>query len=117
MTPQMLWRMAQVAAVIGLVLLLVLGYRSCRSGEEAKSALDSSQRTDQAVSETITDIVAGTDEEQEESEVISEARDEYQRGYKDAKREDKAVADIAHMPIPERLRQLARERREARERP
>lgn len=117
MTPQLLWRMAQVAIVIGLVLLLVHGYRSCRSGEEAKSALADSQRTDQATSETITDIITGTDEEQEEAEAISDARDEYQRGYEDAKREDKAVADIAHMPIPERLRQLARERREARERP
>ena len=116
MTPSTI-RLISTAVGAGLLLaLLVLGYRSWKTGQDAKDDLDQAQRTDQAASGIVTDINSGQSDAAKVDITVTDARSEYYRGYQDAKREDPAVADLASTPIPQRLRDLARQRREARER-
>lgn len=58
-----------------------------------------------------------TDEARErQDQAVAEAASKYEEGLEDEKRNDPAVADRDARLIPDRLRQLARERRLARER-
>lgn len=48
--------------------------------------------------------------------VVRDARSNYQRGYENAKQTDPGTADFARTAVTDRMRELARARREARER-
>ena len=109
--------------VIGYVLLaaIIIGlfFWWMHNRENSVQILASAEqgvRTSQATSGIAQDagVVQGVIDRGEEA--TASARNDYQRGYEDAKRNDPTVAPWGAQPVPQRLRDLARERRLARER-
>lgn len=72
---------------------------------ESASALDIAQ-----------DAAARVDSIGQVEVTVRDARNTYQRGYQDAKKNDPATAAFANSAITPRMRELAKARREARER-
>lgn len=103
--------------VVGL--LIFLGWLWLQSRDERQQTQASAEqgvRTGVAVTGITQDASDAADETQRVEITVTDARSAYQRGYQDAKREDPSIADWAAQPVPQRLRDLARERRLARER-
>ena len=113
-------RTVQVLIQVGIVLLIGVVifafYKSYQSGQEAKKQVVEDHRFDKVTVEVTHGIQAGMADQDRVTGIVDNARDDYQRGYRDAKRQEPAIADWANGRVPDRLRELARERREARER-
>ena len=112
------WAKVILWAALGVVAVVMFRmWLSERDADRAtESALEQNVRTGQAASGIVEDASAAETETQRVEVVVTNGRDNYQRGYEDAKRNDPQLASWADRPWPERLRVLACERRLARER-
>lgn len=116
MTPlQLKW----AVRLLGLV-VLVRGYflfqASRDDAKKTAATLEQVIRTDKAASDIATESGATKAEVQRVEVVVTQARQTYQQQYQEVKREDPDVAGWAGGAVPDRLRDLARTRREQRER-
>ena len=104
--------------LIGVVVLLgfFLWLKGRDDNRDLKGVAEQSIRTDKAAGAIAKDagVVQGVIDNDENA--AASARNAYQRGYEDAKRNDPVVAPWGAQPIPQRLRDLARQRRLDRER-
>lgn len=110
----------RVAFYVLIAVAVLLGFFLWLNARDNKLATrDSAEqgvRTDRAATGIAQDagVVQGVIDRGETG--VNSARSEYQRGYEDAKRNDPTVAPWGAQPVPQRLRDLARQRRLARER-
>lgn len=73
-------------------------------------------RTDRAASGIARDASEAVIAQRSREAAVAEVRITYQHQYEEVRRNDPSVRAWSDTPVPDRLRQLARERREARER-
>lgn len=109
-----------IGYTVVLIILGVLAYTRFSNRDARKTLttqVEQAQRTEQATKQIIEDADEQVVIVRETEVVVQDARTAYQRGYEDAKRTTPPVATWADQPVPQRLRDLARERRAARERP
>lgn len=102
-----------VIILLGVVAMLYLTNRDAR--RMLTEQVEQAERTDEATTRVIEAKDDAVEVVHKTEVIVTEARDAYQRGYADAIRLQ-PVADWADEPVPPRLRDLARERRQARER-
>lgn len=113
--------MRQIDAILSIiVVLVVLGvafalYRGHQTIQDLKTDVEQADRTAGATTGIVSDAGAAQEVIHRTEVIVRDTRADYQRSYEDAKR-DPTVAEFAATPIPPRLRELARARREARER-
>lgn len=105
---------AVILAVLGILAFTWFSNRDARKA--LTTQVEQAERTEQATKEIIEDADEKIVIVRETEVVVADAREAYQRGYEDAKRSTPDVADWADQPVPQQLRDLARERRQARER-
>ena len=105
------------ALVFGAIVAGVIIWQKSRENDAAtERAAEQGVRTDQAASGIAKDAGETAADTARVEVVVRDAREAYQRGYDDAKQNDPVVRDWADQPVPQRLRDLARARRVARER-
>lgn len=110
-------RVAFYALAAGLVLALFFLWLNDRDKKLAlRDSAEQGVRTDRAASGIAQDAGVAQSEVSQNEQSANNARSAYYRGYEDAKRNDPDVVPWGSRPVPQRLRDLARERRLARER-
>lgn len=109
-------RVLIIAILVGLVIaaLAILDFRR-QNAKTDRATVEQGTRTDVAAGGIADDAGAVKEVLYKTEVVVRDSRESYMRGYEDA-RSDQVVADWADAPVPQRLRDLARERREQRER-
>ena len=121
MTPAQL-ALAIKAFVVLLVLATLLGlgwyYRSAVERAEAAEAALSQANATAGATEATTGALSGAQVETQRVEVVvTQGRAAAARAIQELSDNDPTVADLRARPIDQRLRDIARERREARDRP
>ena len=110
-------RVLIIAILVGVVIAAVVIMDFRRQNAKAdRATVEQSTRTDVAAGGIANDAGAVKEVLYKTEVVVRDSRESYMRGYEDA-RSDQVVADWADTPVPQRLRDLARERREERQRP
>lgn len=109
----------RIGGYILVAVIILLSFFLWLNGRDNKLAMKQSAeqgvRTDKAVTGITQDAGQAQQQIAQDESSTNNARDDYQRGYEDAKRNDPAVAPWGARPIPNRLRELARQRRSLRE--
>jgi hypothetical protein len=107
--------------VYGLVLIALVGggwyiHDRLQAADEAETALSGANAQAGATAAT-TDALSGVQTETQRVEVVvTQTRADIARAVKELSNADPTVADLRARPIPDGLRELARARREARDR-
>lgn len=116
MTP-LLYRLAGYV-LTGLVLIgLLQGYiRQQTKLADQVAVAQQGQRSDKAVSGMVEDLTTLDDEQAVDTARLGEARQEFKQKYTEVLKNDPIARTWADAPIPDRLREQARQRRLARER-
>ena len=107
-----------VAAILGVVIVVVFSlWQGNRDKAKAtKATADQLLRTDSAATAIGADYDTTYEGIKHTESIVQTARQSYSQGATIAKRKNPAIRDWADQPIPVELRELAAERRRARER-
>jgi hypothetical protein len=108
-----------LAAGIALALLIWLGFTVAgwrQDAAEAKAALAQANAQAKATSAIAADAGQAQQERQALDITIHQSRAESERAFEELRRANPSIAAYADEPIPDGLRELARARRESRER-
>lgn len=105
-----------VLVAVAVLLAFFLWLKTRDANRDLAANVEQGVRTDQAASGIAQAAGAAVVAQRSREAAMAEARITHQQLYEEVRRNDPSVRAWGDTPIPDRLRQLARERREARER-
>lgn len=105
-----------VLVAVAALLAFFLWLKTRDANRDLAANAEQGVRTDQAASGIAQAAGAAVVAQRSREAAMAEARITHQQLYEEVRRNDPSVRAWGDTPIPDRLRQLARERREARER-